>query len=74
MKTENKTKQNLVSSSLILLVSTVLVKIIGAAFKIPLATNTFLGDLGFGYFSVAYDLFTPFYTLAVSGLPSAPLR
>lgn len=71
MKTVNKTKQNLVSSSLILLVSTVLVKIIGACFKIPLATNTFLGDLGFGYFSVAYDLFTPFYTLAVSGLPSA---
>lgn len=71
MKTFKRAKQNLSQSALVLLVSTILVKIIGACFKIPLATNNFLGDLGFGYFSVAYDLFVPFYTLAISGLTSA---
>ena len=53
------------------MLSTIAVKIIGACFKIPLASKLFLGDLGFGYFSVAYDLFMPFYTLAISGLPAA---
>jgi stage V sporulation protein B len=71
MSISNKATKNVSQSALVLLVSTVIVKIIGALFKIPLATNTFLGDLGFGYFSVSYDLFTPFYTLAISGLPSA---
>ncbi len=64
-------QQNVQQSALILLFSTVIVKIIGALFKIPLSTKIFLGDLGYGYFSVAYDLFTPFYTLAISGLPTA---
>ncbi len=71
MNTLKKAEQNVSKSAMVLLFSTVVVKIIGALFKIPLSTNTFLGDLGFGYFSVSYDLFTPFYTLAVSGLPSA---
>lgn len=71
MKAYNKVQQKAGQSAIILLLSTVFVKIIGAAFKIPLASNLFLGDLGFGYFSVAYDLFTPFYVLAISGLPSA---
>ena len=71
MKTHKITRQKAGQSAVILLLSTVFVKIIGAAFKIPLASNLFLGDLGFGYFSVAYDLFTPFYVLAISGLPSA---
>lgn len=71
MKTHKITRQKAGESAVILLLSTVFVKIIGAAFKIPLASNLFLGDLGFGYFSVAYDLFTPFYVLAISGLPAA---
>lgn len=58
-------------SSLILIISTALVKIIGACFKIPLATDTFLGDIGFGYYSVAHDFYMPFYVLAISGLPAA---
>ncbi len=71
MRTYKKARQKAGQSAVILLLSTVFVKIIGAAFKIPLASNLLLGDLGFGYFSVAYDLFTPFYVLAISGLPSA---
>ncbi len=71
MKALNKSGQNAQQSAMVLFLSTVAVKIISACFKIPLSSNTFLGDLGFGYFSVAYDLFVPFYTLAISGLPSA---
>ncbi len=66
-----KTDNRLVESSFVLVFSTVLVKIIGAIFKIPLASETFLGKVGFGYFSVAYDIYMPFYLLAVNGLPTA---
>ena len=71
MKTFKRAHQNAEQSAIILMLSTIAVKIIGACFKIPLASKEFLGDLGFGYFSVVYDLFTPFYTLAISGLPTA---
>ncbi len=70
---ENKRKQQSFQyGAVILLCSTVLVKIIGAIFKIPL--SNLIGDLGFGYFSSAYDLFTPIYTLAMAGLPIAISR
>lgn len=55
----------------LLLCSAVIVKLIGALFKIPLSSKYCLGDLGFGYFSSAYDLFMPFYALAMAGLPVA---
>ena len=55
----------------LLLCSAIAVKLIGALFKIPLSSKYCLGDLGFGYFSSAYDLFTPFYALAMAGLPVA---
>lgn len=72
---ENKRKQQSFEyGAIILLCSTVLVKIIGAIFKIPLGNEKLLGDLGFGYFSSAYDLFLPVYTLAMAGLPIAISR
>lgn len=67
-------KQNLEQGALILLLSTVIVKLIGAFFKIPLSSKFCLGDLGFGYFSAAYDLFTPVYMMAISGFPVAISR
>ena len=70
---KNKRKQQSFEyGAIILLCSTVLVKVIGAIFKIPL--SNLIGDLGFGYFSSAYDLFTPIYTLAMAGLPIAVSR
>lgn len=54
-----------------MLFTAVLTKIIGALFKIPLSQDYCLGDLGFGYFSAAYDLYTPISTLAISGFPLA---
>ena len=67
-------KQNLEQGAAILLLSTVIVKLIGALFKIPLSSEICLGDLGFGYFSAAYDLFTPLYIMAISGFPVAISR
>ena len=70
---ENKRKQQSFEyGAIILLISTLLVKVIGAVFKIPL--SNLIGDLGFGYFSSAYDLFTPIYSLAMAGLPIAISR
>lgn len=68
MKTQEKGFQQ---GAFLLLCSAVIVKLIGAIFKIPLSSKYCLGDLGFGYFSSAYDLFTPFYALAMAGLPVA---
>lgn len=58
----------------VLLISAVIVKIIGALFKIPLSSAHCLGDEGFGFFSSAYDLFSPLYSLAMAGLPVATAR
>ena len=68
MKTQEKGFQQ---GAFLLLCSAVIVKLIGAIFKIPLSSKYCLGDLGFGYFSSAYDLFTPFYAIAMAGLPVA---
>lgn len=72
MKKRKIKEQNFERGALILLVSTVIVKIIGAVFKIPL--QSLIGDLGFGYFSSAYDLFLPIYALSMAGLPIAVSR
>ncbi len=68
MKSQEKGFQR---GAFLLLCAAVIVKLIGALFKIPLSSKYCLGDLGFGYFSSAYDLFTPFYALAMAGLPVA---
>lgn len=65
-------QQSFEYGAVILLMSTIASKIIGAVFKIPL--NNLIGDLSFGYFSSAYDLFTPIYGLAMAGLPIAVSR
>ena len=73
-KMDNKIKEQkhtLEQGAVILLITAILVKIIGALFKIPLSSSYCLGDLGFGYFSAAYDLINPFTILSISGLPVA---
>lgn len=72
MKLKKDTPQNFEQSAVILLVSAILVKVIGALFKIPL--QRLIGTLGFGYFSSAYDLYLPIYALSMAGLPVAVSR
>lgn len=62
-------KQSFIKGSVILMLSAVLAKGLGAFFKIPL-TNI-LGGIGMSYFSCAYSLFMPVYALTVTGLTSA---
>ncbi len=69
---ENSIKrQSLELGAIWLIGSAVLTKLIGAFFKIPLASDSCLGDLGFGYFSSFYDLLLPLSTLSISGFPVA---
>ena len=72
MKLKKQTAQTFEQSAVILLASTIIVKLIGAIFKIPL--QRLIGTLGFGYFSSAYDLFLPIYALSMAGLPIAVSR
>ena len=65
-------KQNFIKGSLILMISAIVAKGLGAVFKIPL-TNL-LGGVGMSYFSSAYSLFMPVYALTVTGLSAAVAR
>ena len=70
---EKKVKvQNFERGAVILLASTIIVKVIGAIFKIPL--QHLIGNDGIGYFASAYDLFLPIYALSMAGLPIAVSR
>ncbi len=73
MQEKKRKQQSFEYGAIILLCSTVLVKIIGAIFKIPLS-RLWVDEEGFGYFESAYALFTPIYTLAMAGLPIAISR
>lgn len=53
----------------VLMLGSVLVKIIGAVYKIPL--GNILGEEGNGYFMAAYDIFSVIMTVATAGLPVA---
>lgn len=64
--------QSFIHGAAVLMISTAIVKVIGAIFKLPL--TSIIGVTGMGYFSVAYDLYVPIYTLAMAGLPVAISR
>lgn len=62
-------KQNFLQGALILSIAAIIVKIIGAIYKIPLMN--IIGGEGFGYYNTAYTIFTPLYTIATAGIPVA---
>ncbi len=73
MQTKSGQKQqSFLYATLILGISTALVKVMGALFRIPL--TRLMGNVGMGYFSTAYDVFVPIYSLAMAGLPIAVSR
>ena len=65
-------KQSFFKGAFILSVAALIVKLLGAIFKIPLAN--ILGGDGMGYFSTAYDLYMPVYVISNAGLPVAIAR
>ncbi|MBQ2676348.1 MAG: polysaccharide biosynthesis protein [Clostridia bacterium] len=66
---KTRKQHNFLHGALILVIATALVKVIGAIFRIPL--GKLLGGEGMGYYSSAYDLYAPIYTIAMAGLPIA---
>ncbi|NLA76335.1 MAG: oligosaccharide flippase family protein, partial [Clostridiales bacterium] len=65
-------KQNVLDGALILVVATVVIKVIGAIYKIPL--TSLIGTEGRGYFASAYNIYTPLYAISMAGLPVAVSR
>lgn len=62
-------KQSLLNGALVLVVAMAITKVIGAIYKIPL--TSILETVGRGYYSTAYNLFIPVYSIALAGLPVA---
>ncbi len=65
----SKSSKSLISGAFSLTVSTLIVKLLGMIYKIPLAQ--FLGEEGMGYFNSAYTVYTLFYILCTAGVPKA---
>ena len=62
-------KNSFVSGVFVLSFSTLIVKIIGLAFKIPMLS--LLGMEGMGYFNSAYEIYAVLCVIATAGLPVA---
>jgi stage V sporulation protein B len=65
-------KQGFLQGAAILTMGTLLVKLIGALYKIPM--NRIIGTEGFGHFNVAYSIFSVLLTVSTAGLPIAVSR
>lgn len=65
-------KQTFLGGAAVLALSTAIVKVIGACYKIPL--GNLIGDAGFGYFTTAYDIYSVLLMIATTGLPVAMSR
>lgn len=64
--------QNFLQGTAVLAMATVLVKILGAVYKIPL--NAVIGEQGFGYFNTAYEIYNVLLMISTAGLPVAMSR
>lgn len=69
---ESAKKQNFLHGAALLAIATAVVKVIGALYKIPL--KMIIGDLGYGYFYTAYDIYSVLLMIATAGLPVAMSR
>lgn len=65
-------KSKYLSSAFLLLLTSVIVKIIGAVYKIPL--TAFIGAVGRGYFAAAYNLCLPIHAITMGVFPVALSR
>jgi len=72
MKQAQSQKKSFMKNSFILMLSLFFVKLSGLAFKLPIVS--LITKTGYGYFSSAYNLYTPIYILALSGFPAAVSR
>ena len=62
-------KSSIVGGVAILTIASILVKVIGMFYKVPL--TYVLGDEGMGYFNAAYTIYAWLYMLSTAGFPVA---
>ena len=65
-------KQNFLTGAAILSLSTIIVKVIGMLYKLPL--NQIIDSQGFAYFNKAYAIYTVLLVVSTTGLPVAMSR
>lgn len=70
-KNQNKAK-TFVGGAIILGFAGLMVKLLGAVFRIPL--GNIIGDDGMGYYQTAYPIYVLFLTIATAGIPTAISR
>ncbi len=69
---ESPKKQSFLHGTMLLAMSTAIVKVIGAFYSIPL--NAIIGEQGFSYYSTAYEIYTLLLMISTAGLPVAMSR
>lgn len=62
-------KQSLLNGALVLSIAIIIVKITGVFFKLYVTQK--IGYTARGYFATAYNIYTPIYSIALAGLPTA---
>ena len=65
-------KQTFMKGALILMIANIIVKVIGAAFKIPI--TYLIGEEGMALFSTSYNVYTWLFIVATAGIPVAISR
>ena len=68
----DRKKESFVTGAAVLTASTIIIKILGAVFKIPL--SNIIGKSAMGDFGVAYNIYALLLTLSTAGLPVALSR
>ncbi len=69
MSTKERKQQSLIEGALVLALASLIVKIIGAIYKVPMIAV--IGTDGNGYYTYAYNIYLVIYAIAVSGFPTA---
>lgn len=69
MAQKKRKSQSLLNGAIVLAAATIIVKIIGILYKIPI--SNMVGAVGRGCFDSAYNLYIPIYTVSMAGLPVA---
>ena len=67
-----KKGQNFLHGAAIYTIGIIIIKILGAVYKIPL--GNILGDDGFGHFGLTYKIYNVFLTVSTAGIPVAMSR
>lgn len=68
----NPKKQSFLGGAAILAAAVAIVKLIGAAYKLPL--NNILGDVGMSYWDTAYKIYNFLLTFSTAGTPPGHLQ